>query len=380
MNHYSNKSVQHFYHIINLLEAMADKGVKISLIIEKCEDKIEITHPNINVICQRKKGISRGIELFQILRKLISEGYSKIFIRISINAALVSIITSKFFGGETYYWQSGTTLEIDKQNILIKKIKWYFFSYSKLWLIKTFVNHFVTGPETMIKYYIDSLKIDSRKMLMLYNDIDISRFSSITKEQKEQLRTELGFSNDEKIILMVHRLSPVRKTDKYIPAVLEDQRIIDLNAKLLIVGEGPERKKLEEEIDKSIIKDRIVFLGAKPNNIIEQYYKISDVFINPSYTEGFPRVILEAMSCGLPIVATDAGGTIDIFGELQKDFVVDKENVSLFRKMLIKLLLDNNLREVLGNENLKYVERFSTDSVSEMYIERIFNNGEIITR
>ena len=86
------------------------------------------------------------------------------------------------------------------------------------------------------------------------------------------------------------------------------------------------------------------------------------------------------MSCGLPIVATDAGGTIDIFGELQKDFVVDKENVSLFRKMLIKLLLDNNLREVLGNENLKYVERFSTDSVSEMYIERIFNNGEIITR
>lgn len=53
MNHYSNNSVQHFYHILNLLNTIADKGVEIALVIEKCENTPEINNKNITVICQK---------------------------------------------------------------------------------------------------------------------------------------------------------------------------------------------------------------------------------------------------------------------------------------------------------------------------------------
>ena len=361
MNHYSINTSQHFNHITYLLESMADKGVKIALVIEKCEDSLIISHKNIKIICQKQKnGFNRFFELLIILRKLIKSGYSKTFIRISINAAIISIIASKLFGGKTYYWQSGTTLSIDKDKKFFKRIKWYIISYTRLWFVKTFIDKFVTGPETMINYYISALKIKPSKMLMLYNDIDVNRFKLVDK--------------NEKIILMVHRLSPVRKTDKYIPEIFEDKIFEDNNVRLLIIGDGPEKELLNQKIMNSKMRERISLLGVKPNNEIEQFYRLADIFINPSYTEGFPRVVIEAMACGLPIIATNAGGTKDIFDKKQKKFVVDKENVKLFKKKLKELLLDNKLKNELSNENLIQVKKFSTDAVSDMYIERIFNN------
>lgn len=376
LNHYSKDSVQHFYHTVNLLIALADKGVNIALIIEKCDDIPEIYHQNIDVICQKEKNnVKRSIELFQILSSLIKNGYRKIFIRITINSTIISIVAAKLFNCETYYWQSGTTIEVDKDKKLLNKIKWILFSYSRLCFVKKNVNHFVTGPETMVEYYVSNLKINKKKMVLLYNDIDLQRFSETSVEEKQQIRIKLGMKDSEKIILMVHRLSPVRKTDMYIPYIFDDQYFDDINAKLLIIGDGPERPLLEQLINNSSLKDRIKVLGSKPNSEIQEYYKAADLFINPSYTEGFPRVVIEAMACGLPIVATDAGGTLDVFGPAQKEFVVDRNNVMRFKEKMKELIGDKEKLSELSHENLKRVKRYSTDSVSDMYIERIFHNG-----
>jgi len=379
MNHYSNKSVQHFYHIVNLLIAMADKGVKIALVIEKCDDIPSISHKNIEVICQKQKNkAKRVLELCSILKGLIKRGYSKIFIRITLNSTIISIIEGKLHGAQTYYWQSGMTYEVDKDKTLFNRIKWIMFSYSKVWFVKKFVDFFVTGPESMIDYYVKVVKVNKDKMLLLYNDIDIERFSLPSIEEKQAVRKELGFSNSEKIILMVHRLSPVRKTDMYIPYIFETEKLKELNAYLLIIGDGPERPILEKLISDSPARDRIKLLGAKPNSEIAEYYKAADFFINPSYTEGFPRVVIEAMASGLPVVATDAGGTIDIFGEMQKKYIVDKSNKEEFREKLLELIIDREALNELSQENLEIVKKYSTDVVSKMYIERIFENGKSI--
>lgn len=374
MNHYSSNSVQHFYHILNLLSSMADKGVEIALVIEKCEDIPDIKHKNIKVICQKQvTNYKRTFELFKILRKLIKQGYSKTFVRISLNSSIISILTNRIYGGTSYYWQSGTTLEVDQDKGVFKKVKWYFFSYSKLWFVKTFVNNFVTGPETMVDYYINKLKVKPSKMLLLYNDIDIKRFNVPTKDEKEKLREKMNIGVNEKIILMVHRLSPVRKTDKYIPNIFEDSFFVEENAKLIVIGEGPEGKILDKKIKKSKFGNRIELLGAKPNNEIDNFYKVADVFINPSYTEGFPRVVIEAMACGLPVIATDAGGTIDIFGNMQQKYIVKREDPTMFKEKLKEVTGDAELRSQLSKENLSRVKRFSTETVSDMYIERIFS-------
>lgn len=373
LNHYSSKSVQHFYHVLNLLIAMADKGVKIALIIEKSDDIPDIHHPNIEVICQKQKSkIKRILELLNILKMLIKHGYTKIFIRITLNSTVVSIIAAKLYGAQTYYWQSGTTYLVDKDKTLFKKYKWLLFSYSKVWFVKTFVDFFVTGPESMVDYYVDVVKVKREKMMLLYNDIDIKRFKVPSNEDKQRAKRLLGFKNTEKIVLMVHRLSPVRKTDMYIPNIFEDESLKEQNAHLVIIGDGPELDILKKLINNSSAKERIHLLGSKPNSEITKYYTAADIFINPSYTEGFPRVLIEAMACGLPVIATDAGGTIDLFGHIQRDFIINKMNISKFREKLCNLISNDEMQRKMSKENLNIINKYSTDSVSDMYIERIF--------
>ena len=189
----------------------------------------------------------------------------------------------------------------------------------------------------MVNYYSQSLKISKERILMLYNDVDISRFTVCSEIKKKELRKKLKISIDEYIILMVHRLSPVRKTDMYIPKILESEFWQDKKVRLLIIGDGPERNLLEKLTKESIAGEKISFLGAKANRNLQEYYAVADMFINPSYTEGFPYVILEAMASGLPIVATDAGGTKDLFGNLQKKYIVEKTNVKLFAMKIQEL-------------------------------------------
>lgn len=374
LNQYSDDSVLHFYHIKNLLIKIADQGVKILLIIEKCDEIPQIDHDNIKIILQKhKRGLKRALELFNILHEQIKNGYRKIFIRITLNATIVSIIAARVYGAKTYYWQSGTTYEVDKNKTFLLKIKWWLFNYSKFWFVKEFTDYFVTGPESMIDYYVNVVKVKKKKMILLYNDIDIKRFTLPTIIEKQALKKELNLGVDSKLILMVHRLSPVRKTDLYIPYIFEGEEINEFNAYLFIIGDGPEKEILTELIKNSEARDRIIMLGPKPNSEIQKYYKAADVFINPSYTEGFPRVIIEAMACGLPIVATDAGGTIDIFGEKQKKYIVDKNCIEDFKKALCDILSNEDEIRELSEENLEIVKKYSTEDVSKMYIERLFN-------
>lgn len=375
MNHYSDQSVQHFFHIIKLLEKIADNGVKIALIIEKAESEPIINHKNIIVICQKKKGkLSRPLELVFILIKLWKQGFNKVFIRITFNSALISIIIGRLIGLKSYYWHSGTTHEIDKKQKLVPRIKWFLTSYLKFILILRFVNYFVTGPEKMVEYYSETFKLNKNKIIMLYNDIDINRFKNLNPIEKRNLRIQYGVNKNQTILLMVHRLSPVRKTDFYIPAIISKGFFESQNVKLYIVGEGPEKSILEKSIKKNGLENHVEFLGNIPNHEVQNLYQIADLFINPSYTEGFPRVLIEAMSCGLPIISTDAGGSKDLFGLLQQEFIVNRNHPHIFKDKISELVSNSELMKKLSDENLLCVNRFSTENVSKMYVERIFND------
>lgn len=373
INEYSDKSVQHFYHIINLLDKIANQEVDIVILIEKCKSLPNITNEHIHVITQKETtGLKRAMELKNILEKLMQDGYKKVFVRISSNAAIISILTARKYKGEVYYWNSGDNLTYDRKKKGLDKVKWLLTGYSKLYFIKTFVNHFVTGPETMIEYYIDNLKVKRSKMLLLYNDIDISRFRVGTDEDREQLRKKLGLPSDSKIVLFVHRFTPVKRFYLQIPYIAETEEFRKNNAYMLVIGTGPDENKIKSQIERSTYKERIIMLGAIPNSEIQQYYRGADLFINPSYSEGFPRVVIEAMACGLPVVATNVGGTKDIIGNIQGNYIVDKDDKETFRKKVNELIENDELRYRIKRENLDIVKKYSTENISRMYIEKIF--------
>jgi len=359
---------------------MAKRKIEIVLLIEKANDIPLFEESNVKVITlKNKKGLKRFFELYKVVSQLNREGYLRTYIRIASLTAIVSSIASKLNGGKTFFWQSGTTIEWDlEQPLNMKKLKWYITSYIPGRIARKCVDYFVTGPESMVDYYERVAGVDRSKIKLLYNDIDISRFSFNLDEKKNfksNFLSEKGYTSDTRIILLVHRLSPVRRTTLYFPYCLEYlKKNNQLNKVVMIVaGGGSELTLIKQQTELLGVDSSCVFLGDVANSEIQALYNISDIFIHPTYNEGFPRVILEAMAAGLPIVSTDAGGTVELVGVEQQKYISSKDNIMKFCENLLELLNDNNKRAELTIENRDWVEKFSTVNIARMYEKVLFD-------
>ncbi len=156
-------------------------------------------------------------------------------------------------------------------------------------------------------------RILEREIVVVPNGIDLEEFLVPTKS--------FNYSN-YKTIIFVGRLNPVKGVRYLIKAmrfVLEKEP----NCKLLIVGDGEERAELEALSVQLGIKESIQFAGAVPHEKVRTYLQQADVFVLPSLSEGFPLVILEAMACGLLIVATRVGGIPDILKDGINGYLVN---------------------------------------------------------
>ncbi len=371
LNQYSKKTDQHYFHIISLLEEIASNGVKIALIIEKSDSTPNFKTKNIEVfLVKNHNKVKRLIETYKIINLLYNNGYNKVFVRISKSGIVLSIIHSFFSKLETYFWHSGTVFGFDKKH---KKINKRIIDDLTFDFIKIFVKHFVTGPESMAKYYKEVCNVNENKIMILYNDIDLNRFKCINVKEKTNVKKELNIVNDENVILFVHRFSPVRETLFYLPYIFEEfYKYSNDNYIFILIGNGEDKNKLEIIMKNHYLKDKIRILGSIPNSDIQKYYSISDIFINPTMAEGFPRVIIEAEAMGLPIVSTDAGGIKDIVPFEQQDYIVSRFDKESFANALISLSKDASKQEILKKANEEYVNKFSTSNVAKMYIKKIF--------
>ena len=374
LNSYSSKSDQHYFHVINLLEEIARNDVHIALVIEKCQDLPIVDNENISIhaINADISKYKRPVELIKILNRLYNLGYRKVFTRISKSGILISIVFSFFRSKvETYYWHSGTVFDFNRR---VKSTIALLKDDIEFWFIKSFVTVFVTGPESMKQYYNKVVGVKESKILILYNDINLSRFDSDQREERKEKNQKLKLDLEDKIILFVHRLSPVRETLYYLPFVLEKFYEVGEfdNYVSVIIGGGSDKEELEKLIENSPYKERIRVLGPKPNAIIQDYYSVANIFINPTMAEGFPRVVIEAEAMGLPIVSTDAGGIRDIVPNEQQRYVVDKKDREGFADALIDLAKKTEVQQELRIINRKYVSKFSTENVAKMYVRELF--------
>ncbi len=161
--------------------------------------------------------------------------------------------------------------------------------------------------------YVLSLGADQRKIKVLYNGVDIERFKP--SASKTEIRKILGFPKNRFIVLTVRRL--VYKNG--IDLLLESAKIaVKKNPSLLflVVGSGPDFEKINSKIHEFKLENNFKLLGFVSDAFLSLYYNASDVFVLPSKSgEGLPLVILEAMACGLPVIATNVGGAPEVVDE-----------------------------------------------------------------
>jgi glycosyltransferase involved in cell wall biosynthesis len=170
---------------------------------------------------------------------------------------------------------------------------------------------------------------------------------SVSAQEMYAFRRKLGVKDDERMILAVGRLSKEKAQVDLLRAFknLSDTHS-ETNARLVIVGEGPEREPLETAAASLGISDRVIFTGQVKN--VEIYYAAADVLANPSHSEGSPYVLLEAMAANLPIVATAVGGVPEMVENDQTALLVPASDPQAMADAIARVLGDEQLAQRLA--------------------------------
>ncbi len=155
------------------------------------------------------------------------------------------------------------------------------------------------------------------------NGVDIKLFQTHYNDLEiKSLRDNLGI-NDEYVILTTSRLVYKNGVDILIKAVakLKEKRP---GIKLLIIGGGPERKKLADLAKKLSVSSNVLFLGQIQQKDLPLYFRVADVFSRPSRSEGLGNSFLEAMAAGIPVIGTPVGGIVDFLKDPSESFLPRK--------------------------------------------------------
>jgi glycosyltransferase involved in cell wall biosynthesis len=196
--------------------------------------------------------------------------------------------------------------------------------------------------------------------------VDTKRFRPGTAGD---VRDRYGIGRREKLVLTVQRLYRRKGVHEFIQAaalVLRDYH----DVRFLIVGDGPERAALERLTASVGVSARVTFAGAVDNAGLAPFYAASDVFVFHTFHEGLGIVLLEAAASGLPVVTTQAGGTVDIVRNGMNGVIVPPGDHRALAGATVRLLRDETLRETLGRCGRDMAKRdFDWDVVAEKYLE-----------
>lgn len=200
-----------------------------------------------------------------------------------------------------------------------------------------------------VKRRVVKMGVEERRIFKLPIYVDVKKFAEA--EGGEEVRKR--FSEYDAIILFVGRLA----REKNIPNLLKAAAIVVERfprALFLIVGDGPERKKLEHLAKKLNIAENVVFVGAVEHERLPAYYKACDIFVLPSDHEGRALVLVEAMAAGRAVVSTEVSGADEVIIEGETGFLVPVGDHRALANKLCHLLESPSLIADVGRKAQKF--------------------------
>ncbi len=197
------------------------------------------------------------------------------------------------------------------------------------------------------------------------------------ERERDVVRQNLKVAKDAKVVLFVGNLFPIKGVDILITAwsLLTKQRRIFETDRLVIVGEGPLHRRLEKAAMDMSIEDSTVFLGALPNADVALWLNAANTLCLPSYNEGTPNVVVEALASGTPVVASNVGGIPDLFKDGTGGFLVEPGRPEMLAEALFAVLNTNWDRAVLAS----HVREYTWEAIAQMnlgFLDRVIALGQ----
>ncbi|OGM96486.1 MAG: hypothetical protein A3B86_00300 [Candidatus Yanofskybacteria bacterium RIFCSPHIGHO2_02_FULL_38_22b] len=222
----------------------------------------------------------------------------------------------------------------------------------------------VIVPSAYLKRIVMGWGVQENKIHIVYNAVDFKK----SDLPKEEARKKIGIPGN--IILSCGRLMPwkgFKMLIKVMPKLLEINQFF----RLVIVGDGPERKNLEQMVKNMNLDRKVYVVGKKSKEDLAVYFAASDIFVLNSGYEGFSHQILEAMAAGVPVVASAISGNKEVIDQGENGFLVKYNDEFNLIEAIKGLWQNSELREEFLEKGLETVKKFGLDRMIQETIKQL---------
>lgn len=333
---------------------------------EKNGLKLDFAEKVFNVPFSRSPKSKDNIKAYKQLKKIIDEGQYDI---VHCNTPMGGIVTrlaarkARKNGTKVFYTAHG--------------FHFYKGAPKKNWIVfypieKFFANHYTDKLITITNedYDLANEKFKCQIERIHGVGVDEKRYFSISEEEKKKLRLEMGYNENQKLILCIGELLPNKNQQmaiRMMPEILKKYP----DAMLLIAGNGPEKNNLDDLIAELGLKNNVKLLGYVTN--LEDYQHIADICVSCSKREGLPLNIVEAMMSGTPVVATYNRGHRELITDEQNGYLVSINDNSLMIEKVLTLLDDINVYKSTSENAILKGNEYSKTAVIED-LRKVYSN------
>jgi N-acetyl-alpha-D-glucosaminyl L-malate synthase BshA len=220
--------------------------------------------------------------------------------------------------------------------------------------------------ETLRKFNITT------EIKVIHNFVDFERFRKIDKDHFKKAIAP----NGERIMTHISNFRKVKRVEDVIKVFEKVHRTVP--SKLLLIGDGPERRHIEDLCRQIGLCEEIRFLGKQ--DAVEELLAISDLFFIPSQSESFGLAALEAMACEVPVISSNAGGLPEVNIHGKTGFLSDVGDVEAMAQHAIAILGDDQVLQTFRKNALEQAQRFDLSRVLpeyEAYYEEVIERSAI---
>jgi len=316
---------------------------------------------------------NRGIQTYMIHQKKAKNVLTRIakYIYLQIRISFTLAMLSKNINVCVFFMEAGVLLPVLTARLAGKKVLWALPSS-----LTEMANHY-KDPLFNVSACLQAVSYKLSNRIILYSENLIKEWHLEKHRHKisiahrhfldfDRFKVQKPLNERDNVVGYIGRLSQEKGTLNFMAAI---PKVVETRAEatFLIGGDGQLRPQVEEYANK--LNNKVKFVGWIPHDELPEYLNKLKLLVLPSYTEGLPNTMLEAMACGTPVLATPVGAIPDVIKDSETGFIMENNSPECIAENISRALNHPNLEQIVRNAHTLVEREFTFEKAVERYRE-----------